>query len=53
MLRESDATVAQIALRLGFSDSANFSRAFRRAVGVTPSVYRQRAATDRVRADAL
>jgi AraC-like DNA-binding protein len=34
-------TVAQAALRLGFSDAANFSRAFRRVVGVTPSRYQQ------------
>lgn len=42
LLQDSGATVAQIALRLGFSDSANFSRAFRRAVGVPPSAYRQK-----------
>jgi AraC-like DNA-binding protein len=33
----------QIAQRLGFSDAANFSRAFRRAIGVSPAAYRQRA----------
>lgn len=35
-------TVAHIAQRLGFSDAANFSRAFRRAIGITPTVYRRR-----------
>lgn len=42
LLLSSDITVSQIAMRLGFSDSANFGRAFRRATGVTPSEYRQR-----------
>jgi len=46
LLQNSVATVAQIAMRLGFSDSANFSRAFRRSLGVTPSEYRQRAHYD-------
>jgi transcriptional regulator GlxA family with amidase domain len=40
-------TVAQVALRLGFSDAANFSRAFRRVRGVSSGTYRQRAATGR------
>jgi AraC-like DNA-binding protein len=39
MLREPGATVRHVALKLGFSDTANFSRAFRRVVGVTPTVY--------------
>ena len=43
LLEDPAQTVAQIALRLGFSDSANFSRAFRRTIGMTPSEYRQRA----------
>lgn len=43
LLRGSSAPVAQIAHRLGFSDAANFSRAFRRAIGVTPAAYRQSA----------
>lgn len=43
LLQNSPATVAQIAHRLGFSDAANFSRAFRRAMMVTPTAYRQQA----------
>ncbi|WP_162374508.1 helix-turn-helix domain-containing protein [Pseudoxanthomonas sangjuensis] len=43
LLLGSDTTVSQIAVRLGFSDSANFGRAFRRAIGVTPTEYRRRA----------
>lgn len=38
------ATVAEVALQLSFSDAANFSRAFRRVMGVTPGEY-QRTAT--------
>jgi AraC-like DNA-binding protein len=41
MLAGRGSTVAQIAERLGFSDTANFSRAFRRFVGVSPSQYQQ------------
>jgi AraC-like DNA-binding protein len=36
--------VAQVAAELGFSDAANFSRAFRRVVGVALGEYRRRAA---------
>jgi AraC-like DNA-binding protein len=41
LLEGSQLSVSQIALELGYSDLANFSRAFRRQVGVTPSHYRQ------------
>ncbi len=43
LLQGSRIPVAQIALRLGFSDATNFSRAFRRALGITPAAFRQRA----------
>jgi AraC-like DNA-binding protein len=43
LLRTSPMPVAQIAQRLGFSDAANFSRAFQRAIGATPTAYRQSA----------
>lgn len=40
LLREGELPVSQIAYRLGFTDVANFSRAFRRANGVSPSDFR-------------
>ncbi|WIT11564.1 AraC family transcriptional regulator ligand-binding domain-containing protein [Paucibacter sediminis] len=45
LLGEPGATVTQVALQLGFSDSANFSRSFRRVIGITPSEYQQRPRT--------
>lgn len=41
MLRAPGMKVADIAQRLGYSDSAHFSRAFSRVAGVTPRAYRQ------------
>jgi AraC-like DNA-binding protein len=41
MLASGGATVSQVAERLGFSNAANFSRSFRRFVGVSPSRYLQ------------
>jgi AraC-like DNA-binding protein len=41
LLSVPGATVSQVAHALGFSDSANFSRAFRRAVDLSPSQYQQ------------
>jgi len=40
LLRESQDSVAGIAFRCGFYDHSAFSRAFQRAMGVTPSDYR-------------
>jgi AraC-like DNA-binding protein len=40
MLRDGRQTVDGIAVHLGYSDPANFSRAFRRWAGCTPSQYR-------------
>jgi AraC-like DNA-binding protein len=41
LLAAPAATVAQVAADLGFSDAANFSRAFRRVVGVAPGEYQK------------
>lgn len=40
LLRDTPASVIDIAQRLGYSDSANFSRAFKAATGVAPRHYR-------------
>ncbi len=39
-LTDSDQTITEIASNLGFSDVHNFSRAFKRMTGLTPSAYR-------------
>jgi AraC-like DNA-binding protein len=41
MLAESDLPVSQIAYRLGFSEAANFTRAFRRENLLSPSEFRR------------
>ena len=41
LLEDTDIAVAEIALRCGFSSQSSFATAFRKAVGVTPRVYRQ------------
>ena len=45
MIRDSDLSITQIALQLGYNDTAHFTRAFRRWTGVTPSKYRRNAHT--------
>lgn len=40
LLRESDATIAEIALDCGFSDHSAFTRAFRGVIGITPTLFR-------------
>lgn len=44
-LRAGHASITQIALDLGYSDVANFARAFRRRSGMSPSLYRRDGAT--------
>jgi PAS domain S-box-containing protein len=41
LLRETDASIAQIALDCGFSDHSAFTRAFRAVIGESPSEYRR------------
>lgn len=40
MLRNTDATVARVAVAVGYRDSTVFTRAFRRWIGVTPREFR-------------
>ena len=40
-LRESDGTIAAIALECGYSDQSAFTRGFRQTVGLSPSEYRR------------
>jgi len=42
LLEDRGLTLAEIASALGYSDPANFTRAFTRWSGITPRVYRQR-----------
>lgn len=41
LLRDSDLKVAEIAVQLGFSDQAHFTRAFRQVAGETPAAWRR------------
>jgi len=41
LLRDPNQPITQVAYRLGYSDSTNFSRAFQAASGVPPRTYRQ------------
>ena len=41
LLSETQLTMADIVLLLGYSDRTKFEKAFRRAHGITPSVYRR------------
>jgi len=42
MLLEDPDSITNIALRLGFSDTAHFSRIFKRFKGVTPTNFRHK-----------
>jgi AraC-like DNA-binding protein/ABC-type sugar transport system substrate-binding protein len=41
LLMQSDASITDIAVSVGFSDSGYFSRVFRREVGMSPEAYRR------------
>lgn len=47
LLEDPEHTVADVALAVGFSDAAYFSRMFRREVGVAPRAYQQGERPDR------
>jgi AraC-like DNA-binding protein len=48
LLRETDRSVTDICMDVGFTSLGTFSRTFRDIVGESPSEYRQRAVTVRV-----
>src|SRR6478752_10547930 len=48
LLRETDRTVTEICLDVGFNSLGTFSRTFRRIIGESPSAYRARFAGDGV-----
>ena len=41
LLSDTDKTITEIAMEVGFSDSSYFSRVFRREVGLSPEAYRR------------
>jgi AraC-like DNA-binding protein len=41
LLTDTDQSITEIALEVGFSDSGYFGRVFRREVGVSPEAYRR------------
>jgi len=45
LLKETDRTITQIALDVGFSDSGYFSRVFRREAGMSPDAFRRTGGT--------
>ncbi len=46
LLAQTDLSVIEISVRLGFTTSQYFATAFRRDTGLTPSAYRERCSTD-------
>lgn len=42
LVRDPALTLAEVAFRVGFSDAATFSRAFKRWTGLPPGALRQR-----------
>ena len=46
LLNDSSLSITELALNLGYEYPENFTRAFRKCVGVSPSVYRKMMAED-------
>ncbi len=46
LLQRTDASLAEVARRIGYSSEASFSRAFKRAFGVAPGAYRAKTAPE-------
>lgn len=42
LLVQSENSISEVAYRLGYNDVANFSKAFKRWSGMTPSAYREK-----------
>jgi signal transduction histidine kinase/DNA-binding response OmpR family regulator len=42
LLENSDLSITEVALAVGFSESAHFTRTFQRDIGITPRAYRRR-----------
>ena len=49
LLRETDSKIIEISFASGYTDQANFSRAFRRVSGVTPRQFREQSRMERPR----
>jgi AraC-like DNA-binding protein len=47
LLADARVSITEIALQLGYSDAANFTRAFRRVAGVAPATFRSQGRRDR------
>lgn len=43
LLKDSELSIAEVALRCDFYDQSHFSRTFKRVLGITPRQYRRRA----------
>jgi AraC-like DNA-binding protein len=52
LLREGQATLAEVAAEVGYDSEAAFSKAFKRSLGSTPGAYRRAAQSSSVGAAA-
>lgn len=46
LLGDNNLAIAEIAVRLGYSSTSNFGRAFQRSTGITPSQFRSESGID-------